>query len=94
MVIFLSNVREKSTNPYLRALTILDRGYLGIRENIEIPLPSILAPSAFHDKPKTPIKARLYYYGTRNLLRNCDSLIFHIPGGGFVAMTPVYQYLN
>jgi acetyl esterase/lipase len=39
-------------------------------------------------KPKSPIAARLYFYGTEMQLKDCSKLIFHIPGGGFVAMRP------
>lgn len=84
----LRNCLEKSTSPYLHLLSTFDRGYLRIRRNITIPLPAIPSKSAFKSKKKSPIKARLYFYGTDAQLKESSSLIFHIPGGGFVAMKP------
>jgi hypothetical protein len=81
---------EKSLNPILRLLTILDRGWLTIRENISFPRPSGLekSPSSFGQELLGDIKARLYYCGTKEQLQYCTELIFHVPGGGFVTMSP------
>jgi hypothetical protein len=38
---------NKSTNPYLRALSYFDRGYLKMRKNIVIPRPKFPSPSSF-----------------------------------------------
>jgi acetyl esterase/lipase len=82
---------QKATNPYFYMITMFDRGYLGIRKNLSIPAPSVKFPSAFPLQPKGNIKARLYFHGTSKQLRDCTSLIFHIPGGGFVAMDPEHH---
>ncbi|KAH9252713.1 hypothetical protein BSLG_008750 [Batrachochytrium salamandrivorans] len=79
---------EKSTNPILYMLTMFDRGFLRIRKDIAIPLPLVPSPSVFLDRPKPHINARIYFDGTLAQLAEATELIFQIPGGGFVSMTP------
>lgn len=79
---------EKSTNPFFYALTYLDRGYLSIRKNILIPRPAIPSHSSFSIDVLPSIKARLYFPGSQEELRKANELIFVIPGGGFVTMSP------
>ncbi|KAJ3412397.1 hypothetical protein HDV05_000817 [Chytridiales sp. JEL 0842] len=81
---------NKVLNPYLSVLSIGKRGYLRHRRDIEIPRPTPPSPTAFHNDPRVhgPIKARLYYSGTKEELAKATSLILDFPGGGFVAMSP------
>ncbi|KAJ3357442.1 hypothetical protein HDU83_007373 [Entophlyctis luteolus] len=85
---------NKQLNPYIRLSAIADRGILGIREDITIDRPANPpSPSAFqagnnnHSHP--PVRARLYFSGTRKALLGADSLILMFPGGGFTAMPPL-----
>eukprot|EP00842_Homolaphlyctis_polyrhiza_P001515 jgi/Hompol1/2364/HPOL_002918-RA len=78
---------EKSTNLILYWGAWFDRGWLGIRKDIRIPLPKTPSHSVFA-KPKSAINARLYFNGTTSQLAKATQLIFHVPGGGFVCMTP------
>ncbi|KND00948.1 uncharacterized protein SPPG_04049 [Spizellomyces punctatus DAOM BR117] len=79
---------EKSMNPYLRLATAADRPYVAIREDIIIERPDPPSVSSFPDRELGPIKARLYFTGTRDELRRSRELILLLPGGGFVAMPP------
>ncbi|KAJ3222453.1 hypothetical protein HK099_002307 [Clydaea vesicula] len=63
---------EKSDNPYLRMLTVFDRG----------------SPTSFPDDQLNDIKARIYFHGSKEELVTASKLIFHVPGGGFVTMSP------
>ena len=76
---------EKSTNPLLYALVTPLRGLLSIHEDILIPIDA--AASIFPQKPRH-VKARLYFYGSRQQLARATRLIFSVPGGGFVTMHP------
>ncbi|KAI8913392.1 Alpha/Beta hydrolase protein [Gorgonomyces haynaldii] len=78
---------NKGTNPYLRFFTFADRGFLSIRQDVEIPVSKTPLPSVFDEK-RTHVKARLYFHGTKQQLEECEQLIFQIPGGGFVALPP------
>lgn len=81
---------EKSTdNSILRFITYFDRGYLAIRKNITFKRPSNPpSPTSFPDILLPDIKARLYYNGKFSQMVNSTSLIFFVPGGGFVSMSP------
>ncbi|KAJ3123110.1 hypothetical protein HK100_011712, partial [Physocladia obscura] len=85
---------NKQLNPFLRLSAVADTGILGIRKNIIIHRQTNPpSPTAFHStdpQPLPPIEARLYYSGTeKSLVKNADSLIFMVPGGGFAAMPPL-----
>ncbi|KAL5032199.1 hypothetical protein RTP6_000341 [Batrachochytrium dendrobatidis] len=82
---------EKSTNPILRLFTTFDRGFLQIRKDITIPLPTVPSHSVFLNRPKPHINARLYFDGTPAQLAAATELIFQIPGGGFVTTTPTHH---
>lgn len=77
---------EKASTPILRAVTFLDRGFLSIRKDIEIPR---LSPSTSSFNGELgDIKARLYFSGNEEQLKKSSEILFHIPGGGFVTMNP------
>ncbi|KAJ2999234.1 hypothetical protein HDV02_003328 [Globomyces sp. JEL0801] len=78
---------EKSTNPYLYALTYFDRGYLKIRKDITFKRPTD-THSSFNLDKLPDVKARLYFPGTYEELKKATQIIFNIPGGGFVTMHP------
>ncbi|KAJ3192614.1 hypothetical protein HK101_006227 [Irineochytrium annulatum] len=78
-------------NPYLRALSFADRGFLGIRKEIMIPRPTPPSPSSFalRGEPlSTETKALLLFAGSKEELRHATCLILDVPGGGFVSMPP------
>jgi len=79
---------EKSSNPILRFVTAYDRGWLKIRKNITFKRPDKKSPSSFGNHYLGDIKARLYFSGSAEELLEATQLIFHIPGGGFVTMSP------
>jgi acetyl esterase/lipase len=78
---------EKSTHPLLRALTYPFRSGLGVLKDIIIQRPSG-SPSSFQPPPSKDIKARLYFSGTMDQMKQCSELIFQCHGGGFVSMNP------
>jgi hypothetical protein len=82
---------EKSTNPYLYALTFFDRGYLETRKNITIDRPPIPSPTSFANIQLGPIEARLYFPGSITEMSKATKLIFNVHGGGFVAMNPKHH---
>nr|KAJ3422516.1 hypothetical protein HK105_007733 [Polyrhizophydium stewartii] len=82
---------EKTSNPIMAAITALDRGYLPIRRDVIIPLPTAPSRTVFHSRPKTHVNARLYFHGTKAQLAQATELIFQIPGGGFVTMAPKHH---
>ncbi|KAJ3214968.1 hypothetical protein HDU67_000985 [Dinochytrium kinnereticum] len=81
---------NKSLNPFMRALTFADRGFLRIRHDIKIPRPTPASPSYFSDgdTPLRDIPARLFFAGSREELKHATCVILNFPGGGFVAMPP------
>jgi acetyl esterase/lipase len=79
---------EKGITPILRFITSLDRGYLNIRKEVSIPRPKTPSQSSFRKDQLIDIKARLYFNGTTQKLKECRELIFQVPGGGFVSSSP------
>ncbi|CAK5281607.1 unnamed protein product [Mycena citricolor] len=73
---------EKTSNPYIRAVTHLP--HVAVRRKIIIPRPS----SSTYDRP---IVAYLFFSGSEKHLRNAADLILDFPGGGFVAMSPEHH---
>ena len=61
-----------------------------IRRDIEFPRPNEPSESSFGVSLPN-IKARLYFNGRKNDLAKATKLIFDIPGGGFVAMSPIHH---
>ncbi|KAM0791553.1 hypothetical protein ACM66B_006001 [Microbotryomycetes sp. NB124-2] len=75
---------EKTSNPYIRFSTRKDRPRVGIRRKILLPRPA--------GSPYTrPIVAWLFYNGTDADLSHQTELIFDLPGGGFICMTPEHH---
>ena len=79
---------EKSRNPILRLITYYDRGWLKIRRNITFKRPKDFVTSFPIGSVSKDINVRIYFSGSKEELLQCNTLIFHIPGGGFVTMTP------
>jgi hypothetical protein len=81
---------EKNLNPFIRLLSLADRGFLRQRYDIQIPRPNPPSPTAFPHDPNAqkPVPARLFFAGTKEELKKAKSLILQFPGGGFVAMNP------
>ncbi|TPX52156.1 hypothetical protein SeMB42_g01623 [Synchytrium endobioticum] len=79
---------DKVDNPILRMATRRDRPWLRFRKDITLPRPSKPSTTSFPDVQLPPIAARFYYSGTEGQLKQCEDLIFLIPGGGFVCMPP------
>jgi hypothetical protein len=77
---------EKQLNPYLRLLSFKERGSLAVRHDIQIPRPKIASLSSFPDVALGPISARIY--SSKPDFSQSDKLVFQVPGGGFVTMSP------
>ncbi|KAF8813803.1 alpha/beta-hydrolase [Phlegmacium glaucopus] len=73
---------EKTSNPYIRFLTHLP--HIGLKRKILLPRPK----SSSYDRP---ITAYLFFAGPKEDLCKATELIFDLPGGGFVAMTPEHH---
>lgn len=75
---------EKQSNPYIRFLTQGDRPKIGIRKMILLPRPK----NSTYSKP---ITAWLFFDGTEAELAETRHLIFDLPGGGFICMSPEHH---
>ncbi|KAI5478891.1 hormone-sensitive lipase [Pseudohyphozyma bogoriensis] len=75
---------EKTSNPILRVLTRHGRPRIKINKRILLPRPS----SSSYTKP---ITAWLFFDGTEEELANTTDLVFDLPGGGFICMTPLHH---
>lgn len=74
---------EKTTNPYIRAITWFHRPSLPIARPILLPRPTLGAHA------KRPIKAWLFYAkGKEAALSREEELYLDFPGGGFICMDP------
>ncbi|PWN46262.1 alpha/beta-hydrolase [Ceraceosorus guamensis] len=73
---------HKTTNPYIRAFTVVHRPSLGIARPLLLPRPALGAHA------KRPTRAWLFYAGTEKELREEEELLLDFPGGGFVCMDP------
>ncbi|KAF8320901.1 alpha/beta-hydrolase [Clavulina sp. PMI_390] len=72
---------NKTTNPYIRALTYIDRPSVTLVRRFTLDRP---AGSAY----TKPISCMLFYAHSTRELAWCSELIYDIPGGGFVSMSP------
>ncbi|TPX35527.1 hypothetical protein SmJEL517_g02130 [Synchytrium microbalum] len=79
---------EKTDNPIIRMATWPERPSLGIRKDITIERPAKVSQSSFPNVPLPAISARVFYAGTPAQLKECEDLVFLVPGGGFVCMPP------
>lgn len=79
---FMRTTWNKTTNPYIRAFTIMHRPYLPVAQPILIPRPST-GPHG-----KRPIRAHLFYAKPARHLQDEDELVVDFVGGGFVCMDP------
>lgn len=75
---------EKTSNPYIRFATRGDRPKVGINKRILLPRPK----GSSYTKP---ILAWLFFDGTEAELAQSRDLIFDLPGGGFICMTPEHH---
>ena len=74
---------EKSTTPYLSALTKLLRPKF-----TRYPPRAIRIPRPAQSSYKEPVNAWLYFDGPLSALKSHTKIILDFPGGGYVAMTP------
>ncbi|KZO95543.1 alpha/beta-hydrolase [Calocera viscosa TUFC12733] len=75
---------EKTSNPYLRAMTFWDRPSLPLIRHVVLARP----PTSPH---KRPIKATLFYNGTPAQLAQARDLVLDFPGGGFICLGPQHH---
>ncbi|KZT58886.1 alpha/beta-hydrolase [Calocera cornea HHB12733] len=75
---------EKTSNPYLRAMTFWDRPSLPLIRSVVLARP----PTSPH---KRPIRATLFYNGTPAQLAQARDLILDFPGGGFICLGPEHH---
>ncbi|KZT26689.1 alpha/beta-hydrolase [Neolentinus lepideus HHB14362 ss-1] len=73
---------EKTTNPYIRAITYKPR--VSVKRKILLPRPR-------DSDYQRPITAWLLFAPPENKLSQATDLIFDVPGGGFIAMTPEHH---
>ncbi|KAI0081324.1 alpha/beta-hydrolase [Panus rudis PR-1116 ss-1] len=73
---------EKTTNPYIRALTIYPR--VTIRRKLLLPRPR---DGAYN----RPITVWLFFASPEHHLARATDLILDFPGGGFISMTPEHH---
>ncbi len=74
---------EKTNNPYIRLVTYFHRPRLTVYEHITIPRPTSSSRSHL-----PPVKAMLFFNGTKEQLARCTQIVVDFPGGGFIAMGP------
>lgn len=70
---------ERSKNPIIRLLNILERPSMGLVKMIKLPR---------SDPSLNPIILHLFHPGPPSTLAEATELVFHFPGGGFVSMGP------
>ncbi|KAK7053459.1 hypothetical protein VNI00_004085 [Paramarasmius palmivorus] len=75
---------EKTTNPYIRAFTLLQMPSLHTRRKILLPRPK----SSHYQRP---ITAYLFYALPAHQLSESTELVLDFPGGGFICMTPEHH---
>lgn len=73
---------EKTTNPYIRAVTWFHRPSLPIARPLLIPRPEV---GAHHTRPS---KAWLFYAKSERQLRMEEELVLDFCGGGYICMDP------
>ncbi|KAH7929839.1 alpha/beta-hydrolase [Leucogyrophana mollusca] len=73
---------EKTTNPYLRAISHVPS--MSLRRKFLLPRPA----SSSYDRP---ITVHIYFAPPQTHLKRCTDLILDFPGGGFVSMTPEHH---
>ncbi|ORX99921.1 alpha/beta-hydrolase [Basidiobolus meristosporus CBS 931.73] len=73
---------EKSLHPLLRFASRLRKPRLTIEKRMLIPRPAKYACGP------NPIRAYIYYTGTKESYTHCSRIILNFPGGGFVTMNP------
>ncbi|PWN50988.1 alpha/beta-hydrolase [Violaceomyces palustris] len=76
---------EKTTNPYIRAITWFHRPSLPIARPLLLPRPTLGAHN------KRPIRAWLFYSGSERDLREEEELMVDFCGGGFICMSPQHH---
>jgi acetyl esterase/lipase len=74
---------EKTNNPYVRLVTWFYRPHIAIVEHLKIPRPQ--SSSRAH---LPPVKAMLFFHGTRAQLASATEMVVDYPGGGFISMGP------
>jgi acetyl esterase/lipase len=75
---------EKTSSPYIRAVTARHRARIQLQRRY-----NLLRPSG--SRYTRPIVVQLYFDGTEAELREADELVLDVPGGGFIAMRPVHH---
>ncbi|KAH8119086.1 alpha/beta-hydrolase [Phellopilus nigrolimitatus] len=75
---------DKTSNPYLRALSAPYRPSVPIRRLVSFPRPK-------HSSYTRPVDAWLFFSGSEEELRQTTELVLDFPGGGFVAMGPTHH---
>ncbi|KAJ1970028.1 hypothetical protein IWQ62_000233 [Dispira parvispora] len=80
---------EKGKHPLIRLATRLRCPKLTVCHDLTIDRPSRLRPSQHQDLQRYPFRVRVFYTGSLSQFRQARSLVYHIPGGGFVAMDPI-----
>ncbi|THH32313.1 hypothetical protein EUX98_g1913 [Antrodiella citrinella] len=73
---------EKTTNPYIRALTVMPS--VTIRKKLTLPRPH---DATYH----RPVTAWLFFAAPEHHLARSTDLILDFPGGGFISMTPEHH---
>ncbi|KAJ9476285.1 Alpha/beta hydrolase fold domain containing protein [Pseudozyma hubeiensis] len=76
---------EKTTNPYIRAVTWFHRPSLPIARPLLIPRPQV---GAHHTRPS---KAWLFYAKSERQLRMEEELVLDFCGGGYICMNPQHH---
>lgn len=74
---------EKTNNPYIKMITWLFKPKINIVEDLTIPRP--LSSSRAH---LPPVRAMLFFHGTREELSKATEMVVDFPGGGFIALGP------
>ncbi|KAF8520421.1 alpha/beta-hydrolase [Hysterangium stoloniferum] len=75
---------EKTTNPYIRIFNAFDRPSIPTLKRIILPR----RPGSSFRKP---VVGWLFFNGSESQLSKATDLIFDIPGGGFICMTPKHH---
>ncbi|KAF9953495.1 hypothetical protein BGZ70_000223 [Mortierella alpina] len=75
---------EKMLHPVIRLMTWVNAPKLGVRKEITLRL----SKATGHHSDAT-VKVTIFFAGSEEQLAMAESLILNVPGGGFVAMSPL-----
>ncbi|KAJ1653174.1 hypothetical protein IWQ61_006651 [Dispira simplex] len=80
---------EKGKHPLIRLATRLRCPKLTVCQDLTIDRPARFRPRQHQYLQRYPFRVRVFYAGSLFQLTRARSLVYHIPGGGFVAMDPI-----